>query len=111
MKLYGIDNVRGGSYTQVELLDYQYECLKYEIRCVSDCCFKCGRIGHFASQCYESEEIEWYCERCDQAFETEKDCEDHESKCTNTLCARCGRNNHTSSECYAKKHINGYYLM
>ncbi len=116
MKIYGIDNVRGGSYTQEELEEYQYECLKYEIRCISDCCFKCGRSGHFSKNCMEDldhdEEVFWECEKCKEQFETESDCEKHEKTCSkkNIKCTRCGRNNHTISNCFARTHINGYQI-
>ena len=51
MEKYGIDNVRGGAYTQVELPDESRESLQREIRGASDVCFKCNRHGHWASQC------------------------------------------------------------
>ena len=116
MKKYGIDNVRGGSYTQVELEDYQYECLKYEIRCISDCCFKCGKSDHFAKDCKEdvayNEDVYYACEKCELEFETEEDCVKHEESCNKSLinCRRCGRAGHRTLGCYAKTHINGTRL-
>lgn len=52
MKKYGIDNVRGGTYTQLELCDYQRKTLEKELCSASDLCFRCNRSGHFANQCY-----------------------------------------------------------
>lgn len=54
MKNYGIDKVRGGSYTQLVLPDYSVMALKKELCSASDLCFRCNRLGHFASQCYAS---------------------------------------------------------
>ena len=51
MKKYGIDNVRGGSYTQIVLPDDVEKVLKQELRGDSDTCFKCNLKGHFANQC------------------------------------------------------------
>jgi len=116
MKKYGIENVRGGSYTQVELEDYQYECLKYEIRCISDCCFKCGRTDHFAKDCKEEvaygEDMVWVCDKCSLEFETQQDCEEHEKTCKKSkpICSRCGRFGHSLATCFARSHINGTYL-
>lgn len=51
MNKYGIDNVRGGSYCQINLEDYQIKALKLELKTANNLCFKCGKIGHYASQC------------------------------------------------------------
>lgn len=51
MELYGIENVRGGSYSNIKLVDYQLRTLEQELRTANDLCFKCGKSGHFASQC------------------------------------------------------------
>jgi predicted GIY-YIG superfamily endonuclease len=52
MAKYGIENVRGGSYTASNLSEEQESTLKRELRSASDCCFKCGKSGHFAKNCY-----------------------------------------------------------
>jgi predicted GIY-YIG superfamily endonuclease len=51
MMKYGIDNVRGGSYTKIALDEWQIKSLEHEFKSVSDCCFKCGQKGHFAEVC------------------------------------------------------------
>ncbi len=51
MERYGIENVRGGSYTKINLNDYQLRALEIEFRTANDLCFKCGITGHFASEC------------------------------------------------------------
>ena len=48
---YGIDNVRGGSYTKIVLDEWQIKSLEHEFKSVSDCCYKCGEKGHFAKVC------------------------------------------------------------
>lgn len=52
MKMYGIQKVRGGSYTQLKLPDYSITALEHELCTASDLCFRCNRAGHFANKCY-----------------------------------------------------------
>ena len=44
---YGYDNVRGGNYTNSKTLQKTYKSNKIT-------CFKCGKNGHYANQCYIS---------------------------------------------------------
>ena len=70
MEKYGIDNVRGGAYTQVDLPDDSREVLQREIRGVGDVCFKCNRSGHWANQCYARTVEVWGCNYCESEFDT-----------------------------------------
>lgn len=51
MKKYGINNVRGGSYTEVSLPGDVESVLQREFRGNADVCYKCNLAGHFANQC------------------------------------------------------------
>ena len=139
MDKYGIDNVRGGSFTTITLNENTKELLKQMNKGTNDKCFKCGKKGHFANNCYtisnktktkheeydneeeydseeEYEEI-WCCNYCGKEFDTEKGCVYHENvycKKQNInnkkKCFRCGRKNHYADNCYASKHVDGYYI-
>lgn len=51
MGIYGIENVRGGSYSNVKLYDWQIKAIEYELANSSDLCYICKKHGHFASSC------------------------------------------------------------
>jgi predicted GIY-YIG superfamily endonuclease len=51
MSRYGIDNVRGGSYCEINLSHSQISCLEKEIATAKGLCFKCKCAGHSAKYC------------------------------------------------------------
>lgn len=51
MDVYGINNVRGGSYSNVILDDDQVSVLKKELRHARDLCVGCGDNGHWIKNC------------------------------------------------------------
>lgn len=51
MLRYGIQNVRGGSYVQIELTPEQYKFLTNEFMMCGNLCVMCGQSGHFVKQC------------------------------------------------------------
>lgn len=59
MRKYGIEYVRGGSYSEVNLPQSKIDVLCVELATAGDACFKCGRKGHFKTQCDGNRMAKW----------------------------------------------------
>ena len=93
MSRYGVDNVRGGSYSSLRLDDVQEEALERELRGAQDACMRCGRPGHFVRDCYARTEVNHVVQKST-------------SKST-VKCSRCERVGHYASQCYAHTFADG----
>lgn len=51
MSIYGMDNVRGGSYTRFDLMTDEKINITNEIDNACKKCYRCHNIGHFVSEC------------------------------------------------------------
>ena len=128
MTKYGIDNVRGGSFCQINLNDNQIEVLKSMITSTQDKCFNCNKTGHFINDCpnikkdnnldntkpyklnqpSDKHEKHFFCEYCGKAFETLNGANYHKLK----YCKKKDNNQYVKQKkeikCF-KCHENGHY--
>ncbi len=84
MEKYGIDNVRGGSYSNLKLTNLQKSFIKNELRVVDNSCFICGKMGHYAKNCRNNKinmmNLKYECSYCFKIFNTKSDALEHIEK-------------------------------
>lgn len=92
MSKYGIDNVRGGAYSQVELSAAQRDILDKEIKSVDNACYKCGKQNHLAYECgslpQQRSQVLYQCFACGCLT---ADLHDHRMRCLREARRRVNR--------------------
>ena len=97
--------------------------MKTKLRFVAMPCFRCGRNGHYADECFARsnkngkslrDEEDETCFRCGRQGHYADECFARTNKNGKSLrdeddetCFRCGRQGHWVDECYARNHIDG----
>ena len=123
---YGWWNVRGGRWCRVDMNSCPKELLKRQgiqyppiikigvstalnstplKEIGANNCFRCGRFGHIASNCYAKTTADgkYYIDDDDNGDDY------FEDEAATNICFRCGRSGHIASECYAKTTADGKY--
>lgn len=114
MEVYGIDNVRGGSYTKIVLPKEQTTQINLQLNSANDRCRTCGKKGHFEKDCYskksynQSKKDISFDDVLQFGYDMINSVMDEPQ---GVVCYRCGRENHYANQCYAKKHVDGYHLQ
>lgn len=136
MDKYGIDNVRGGSFSKIKLSQATRKQLETMSRGTSDKCFKCGEGGHFSRGCRggskaynndkkdikiteKKEEKKIYDNFMTDVFGFVKEVMVEELRPRkrikkyfkgNVTCYRCGRKGHYATRCKNKTHKDGHKI-
>ncbi len=124
MTLYGIDNVRGGTYSTIVLDINQKQFLQKEIWSAKNYCNRCGNNNHFVKDCTQKIDINGdnieskpiAKKKTKSISKTNKiDINGNniesksiaKKKSTNETCKKCNRIGHISKNCYAATKLNG----
>ena len=105
MEEYGVDNVRGGCYSKVNLEPETKRELEKLLRHAYNKCILCGSEHHFVKDCPEKKSV--MSKKSRQQSRPTVSVPYSKPFC----CHRCGRDSHTSDNCYATMHIKGYPLQ
>ena len=76
MEEYGVENVRGGTFSRPRLTRPDRAAIGQMLQGASDRCFVCGEAGHFAADC---DDEEWSCNYCAKTFTSKKGAIFHEN--------------------------------
>ena len=103
----GIDEVRGGSYSQIKLSEEEEQLLIRELLHAADCCLMCGSHNHYVRNCprkndsdsnsyYSSDEEDGgvVCYACGKPGHVRPAC-----KYKNATCYSCGTHGHIAPAC------------
>ena len=89
MNMFGVDKVRGGSFSNIELKEEQISIITRSIRNANDMCQECGESGHFMNKCPSKSRF---------------------IPSNVSTCSRCFRSSHTTEQCYAKIDVYGKFI-
>jgi len=108
MRTHGVDNVRGGKYSQPVLLQTERDEIERSMRHENGACMQCGAAGHFVSQCPSRFTTAMKEPIVRVAVNAKKVVSlGGSSKARSGCCYRCGRNTHWMIDCYARTHLDG----
>ena len=96
MNVHGIDNVRGGSYSSINLTDPQVVSIRREIWGANGLCLRCGRKSHFITDCYAKTDI--YGNDLDSFIKNR------------IICFNCGEEGHYAYSCPNSETESEYYI-
>lgn len=101
MMIHGIDNVRGGSYSNIVLTKEQRLALESEITHAKDECFKCNNFGHYAKDCPSNKTV--IMKHFNELDHYGKDCP--LDKTVVMKCFICGKLDHYGKDCLSNKTV------
>jgi hypothetical protein len=108
MEKYGIDNVRGGSYSQMILSPELRKCAERHINSGANLCYACSGYGHLIRECPKKRKREEDINE-DELDNVNPDKKLKISKDGYVLlkCSRCGKYGHFIDQCFSKKNADG----
>jgi predicted GIY-YIG superfamily endonuclease len=120
MQKYGVNNVRGGSFCEINLSNSNTKTIQKMLASSSDKCYICGKKGHFAKECQEKNKNEsWdffslvtsaFTSSLSFVYSLVSNYVTQEEKDKKIICFKCKRKGHYANKCYAKTDIYGKNL-
>ena len=104
----GIENVRGGMYSKLQLTFDDYLNIRKNIYFNNGLCTACGKYGHILEEC-----LELICYRCGRLGHMGYRCNESTHYNNGNLdgCMRCGRSEHWHYRCNRSKDVYGRKLQ
>lgn len=96
MDKFGVDNVRGGSYTTFSFDENTHKHLQREKSFCENKCFKCGESGHYARDC---DEIHACINDYERSLSFNYDDEKVIQPKVINICLKCGEEGHCWNDC------------
>lgn len=106
MRMHGVDNVRGGKYSQTVLSQAERDEIERSMRHENNQCMQCGATSHFVAQC-PSRQPKTAKQPALLVSVAPKKVACGGGGHSKSLCYRCGRNTHWVADCRARTHLNG----
>ena len=118
MDKYGVDNVRGGSYSQMVLNNDLQKCIQRHFITANNLCYICGGKGHLIRECPDNPKNARLLNNLEERRKFSEEPPRKKIKVedisfsfdSEALCNRCGRTGHYAEQCFSKKHFNGEKL-
>ncbi len=109
MSIYGVNNVRGGSFCQLKLDKSNTDTIQRMLDGSTNKCYICGQSNHFARQCPNKEDDWSFINVLSSILSVVNDLKQKVNK--QNTCSRCDRSGHNEDSCYAKTNKNGEEII